>query len=189
MRRFYKPSLWIPQLFLFTNPNLHHGLLSTLPETCMTSTSNRGMRNFGRGRFGASPTRSLRHSRSWIPSRSSRPQPSWGNFLKLGFHNRSSPRGAVSTAPPFPNYQSLRQTGLRRRGKVVRTHVCDQTIADAEDRHHPDQLPTSARSSPPPDPPPPRSPPTTPAVRLPAAACIGFRQLLRSHALDAIQVR
>ena len=28
MCRFYKPSLWIPQHFLFTNPNLHHGLLS-----------------------------------------------------------------------------------------------------------------------------------------------------------------
>ncbi len=28
MRRFYKPSLWIPQHFLFTNPNLHHGLLT-----------------------------------------------------------------------------------------------------------------------------------------------------------------
>jgi hypothetical protein len=28
MRQFYKPSLWIPQLFLFTNPNLHHGLLT-----------------------------------------------------------------------------------------------------------------------------------------------------------------
>ena len=27
MCRFYKPSLWIPQLFLLTNPNLHHGLL------------------------------------------------------------------------------------------------------------------------------------------------------------------
>ncbi len=27
MRRFYKPSLWIPQHFLVTNPNLHHGLL------------------------------------------------------------------------------------------------------------------------------------------------------------------
>jgi hypothetical protein len=27
MRRFYKPSLWIPQLFPLTNPNLHHGLL------------------------------------------------------------------------------------------------------------------------------------------------------------------
>ena len=27
MRRFYKPSLWIPQPFLLTNPNLHHGLL------------------------------------------------------------------------------------------------------------------------------------------------------------------
>jgi hypothetical protein len=27
MRRFYKPSLWIPQHFLLTNPNLHHGLL------------------------------------------------------------------------------------------------------------------------------------------------------------------
>ncbi len=27
MCRFYKPSLWIPQHFLLTNPNLHHGLL------------------------------------------------------------------------------------------------------------------------------------------------------------------
>src|ERR1019366_1972782 len=27
IRRFYKPSLWIPQHFLLTNPNLHHGLL------------------------------------------------------------------------------------------------------------------------------------------------------------------
>ena len=27
MRRFYKPSLCIPQHFLLTNPNLHHGLL------------------------------------------------------------------------------------------------------------------------------------------------------------------
>src|ERR1019366_3781244 len=27
MRRFYKPRLWIPQHFLLTNPNLHHGLL------------------------------------------------------------------------------------------------------------------------------------------------------------------
>jgi hypothetical protein len=42
------------------------------------------------------------------PIPQSRRRPSWGNSLKLGFHNRSSPRGAVSTAPPFPNYQSLR---------------------------------------------------------------------------------
>jgi hypothetical protein len=28
MRRFYKPSLWIPQHFLLTNPNLHHELLT-----------------------------------------------------------------------------------------------------------------------------------------------------------------
>jgi divalent metal cation (Fe/Co/Zn/Cd) transporter len=28
MRRFYKPSLWIPQHFLLTHPNLHHGLLA-----------------------------------------------------------------------------------------------------------------------------------------------------------------
>src|SRR5439155_9126219 len=27
MRRFYEQSLWIPQKFLFTNPDLHHGLL------------------------------------------------------------------------------------------------------------------------------------------------------------------
>jgi hypothetical protein len=30
MRRFYKQSLWIPQNFLLTNPDLHHGLLSEL---------------------------------------------------------------------------------------------------------------------------------------------------------------
>src|SRR5437764_14065440 len=29
MRRFYEQSLWIPQNFLFTNLDLHHGLLST----------------------------------------------------------------------------------------------------------------------------------------------------------------
>jgi hypothetical protein len=28
MRRFYKPSLWIPQHFLRTNLDLHHGLLA-----------------------------------------------------------------------------------------------------------------------------------------------------------------
>jgi len=27
MRRFYEQSLWIPQKFLSTNLNLHHGLL------------------------------------------------------------------------------------------------------------------------------------------------------------------
>jgi len=27
MRRFYEQSLWIPQKFLFTNLDLHHGLL------------------------------------------------------------------------------------------------------------------------------------------------------------------
>jgi hypothetical protein len=30
MRRFYKPSLWIPQHFLRTNLDLHHGLLVLL---------------------------------------------------------------------------------------------------------------------------------------------------------------
>jgi hypothetical protein len=29
MRRFYEQSLWIPQKFLLTNLNLHHGLLIT----------------------------------------------------------------------------------------------------------------------------------------------------------------
>jgi hypothetical protein len=28
MRRFYEQSLWIPQKFLLTNLNLHHGLLT-----------------------------------------------------------------------------------------------------------------------------------------------------------------
>ena len=30
MRRFYEQSLWIPQNFLFTNLDLHHGLLGLL---------------------------------------------------------------------------------------------------------------------------------------------------------------
>ena len=37
MRRFYKPSLWIPHHFLLTNPNLHHGLLG-----CIVSVSETG---------------------------------------------------------------------------------------------------------------------------------------------------
>src|SRR5260370_10494363 len=32
MRRFYKPTLWIPQLFLLPNPNLHHGLLGLFAQ-------------------------------------------------------------------------------------------------------------------------------------------------------------
>src|ERR1019366_2508611 len=28
--RFYKQCLWIPQMFLLTNPDLHHGLLGTV---------------------------------------------------------------------------------------------------------------------------------------------------------------
>ena len=40
MRRFYKPSLWIPQHFLLTNPNLHHGLLSTIWNWRWESTSS-----------------------------------------------------------------------------------------------------------------------------------------------------
>jgi hypothetical protein len=31
IRRFYEQDLWIPQTFLPTNPDLHHGLLSVLP--------------------------------------------------------------------------------------------------------------------------------------------------------------
>jgi hypothetical protein len=27
--RFYKQCLWIPQMFLLTNPELHHGLLGS----------------------------------------------------------------------------------------------------------------------------------------------------------------
>ena len=43
MRRFYKPSLWIPQLFLFTNPNLHHGLLGkfTMPTLILAGRYDR----------------------------------------------------------------------------------------------------------------------------------------------------
>ena len=36
MRRFYKPILWIPQHFVVTNPNLHHGLLGRLVRSLMT---------------------------------------------------------------------------------------------------------------------------------------------------------
>jgi hypothetical protein len=47
MRRFYKPSLWIPQHFLLTNPNLHHGLLgnsSTYNEYWIDYDYNSGTR-------------------------------------------------------------------------------------------------------------------------------------------------
>jgi hypothetical protein len=30
--RFYKQCLWIPQMFLLTNPDLHHGLLGGSPH-------------------------------------------------------------------------------------------------------------------------------------------------------------
>ena len=30
MRRFYEQSLWIPQKFLFTNLDLHHGLIAMM---------------------------------------------------------------------------------------------------------------------------------------------------------------
>ena len=32
MRRFYEQSLWIPQKFLFTNLDLHHGFLGIWPS-------------------------------------------------------------------------------------------------------------------------------------------------------------
>jgi hypothetical protein len=40
IRRFYKPSLWIPQHFLLTNPNLHHGLLGLFVSCGGNSSQN-----------------------------------------------------------------------------------------------------------------------------------------------------
>jgi hypothetical protein len=51
-------------------------LRSTLPARCMASTSSRSMKSSDRGRSGVSRMRSRPHSRSWMPSRSSKPPPS-----------------------------------------------------------------------------------------------------------------
>src|SRR5438045_3150038 len=40
MRRFYEQSLWIPQNFLFTNLDLHHGLLSVSSVPAQTFGGN-----------------------------------------------------------------------------------------------------------------------------------------------------
>jgi hypothetical protein len=49
--RFYKQCLWIPQMFLLTNPDLHHGLLGPLvpvlpvpPQPTRPKTDNRAKR-------------------------------------------------------------------------------------------------------------------------------------------------
>jgi uncharacterized protein YbjT (DUF2867 family) len=52
MRRFYAPSLWIPQLFLLANPNLHHGLLVKLnPKMTFIYVSGAGTDSTERGRL------------------------------------------------------------------------------------------------------------------------------------------
>ena len=79
-------------------------LQNTWPAAYMTSTSSQSTRNSGREPSGAFRMRSLRHSRNWIPSRSSRPQPSWASFWRPGSHNRSSPQGGINQ-PPFPKKQ------------------------------------------------------------------------------------
>src|SRR5439155_7341629 len=43
MRRFYEQSLWIPQKFLFTNLDLHHGLLSFLLAPAMVRLQHWGL--------------------------------------------------------------------------------------------------------------------------------------------------
>ena len=55
--------------------------------------------------------------KGWILSHSSRQQPSWANSSKPGSLNRSSPRGAVSAAPPFFQLLIPPLDGLRGRGK------------------------------------------------------------------------
>src|SRR5882724_8438359 len=64
-------------------------LPSTLLAACTTSTLNRSTRNSGRERSGASRMRLLPHSRNWIPSRSSRRQPSWESSWKHSSRSRS----------------------------------------------------------------------------------------------------
>ena len=54
----------------------------TLPEPCMTSISNRTMRNSSQGPSGLFRMRSRRHSRNWIPFHNSRRRRSWANSWK-----------------------------------------------------------------------------------------------------------
>src|SRR5579862_2828123 len=61
----------------------------------MISTSSQSTKNSGHGRFGVFPMRSRRHSRNWIPFRSSKRLPSWANFWKPDSHNRSNLVGSV----------------------------------------------------------------------------------------------
>src|SRR5258708_39537849 len=79
------------------------------------------MRSFSHERFGVYRTHSLPHSKSWIPSHSSRRRPSWANSWKPGSHNRSSPRGAVSAGRPFPtsNQKPLRRWSSSAMGRGV----------------------------------------------------------------------
>jgi hypothetical protein len=55
-----------------------------------------------REQSGVSPTRSLRLSRNWIPSRNSRRQPSWASSWRLGSRNRFSPTRRYQRAAPLP---------------------------------------------------------------------------------------
>jgi len=83
--------------------------------------SRRSTKNSSRGRSGVSPTRSLRLSRSWIPSHSSRPPRSWVSFWKRISHNRSRPRGGLDTDRSFlasGDFPEIRLIGI---GTVV-TH-------------------------------------------------------------------
>jgi hypothetical protein len=55
-------------------------------------------RNSSRERSGVFPMRSHPHSRNWIPSRSSGPQPSWENSWRRSSHNRSNTGGGTRPA-------------------------------------------------------------------------------------------
>jgi hypothetical protein len=72
---------------------------STLPAGFTTSTSSRSMRTSNPEQSGVCPTRSLPHSRNWVPFRNSRLRRSWGSSWKLGFHSRSNPRGGSGRPP------------------------------------------------------------------------------------------
>ena len=88
---------------------------NTLPTRCMTCTSSRGMRNSGHERSGVSPTRSLRHSRHWIPFHNSRLRRNWASSSRRGFGVFLA-YGAVLATAPYPIHRRVYGKGVLHAG-------------------------------------------------------------------------
>jgi hypothetical protein len=113
---------------------------STLPAPFTTCTLSRSTKNSNRGRSGVSRTPSRRHSRNWIPSRSSRPQQSWASSWRGVFHSRSSSWGRVGAAALFPQGIKLAEAALGAISYLtisgaVRRPLCDVGIQLLEGKH------------------------------------------------------